>query len=176
MHARTHALGALLVGIGVASIATITACGDEPDVTGGWSLHLSPSDSDAGVTNTIPGDVTIDAQLEQGGKTDFLGLGHYVYGTLTASDADYFGALAIPRLLANDGSKTGAVLGCQLRINVPVAMSVSDDNLDQGPLRLTLIGQITHKGVVAGVLGSRVIISSDPTATPRDFAFSGVRR
>jgi len=175
MHARS--LGLLcLVAIAACGDTSIAACGDEPDVTGAWSLQLSPSDSDAGVTSTIPGTVTIDAQLEQGGKTDFLGLGHYVYGTLTASDAEYFSSLAIPRLLANDGGKTGAVLGCELRINIPVAMPVSDDNVDQGPLRLALIGQLTHKGVLTGVFGSRLIMSNDATATQRDFAFSGMRR
>ncbi len=94
----------------------------QPDVTGSWNPGPLPDPPDFGVPATIVDTVSVDATLVQGPKTDFLGIyGHYVYGTLTASDARYFSTLTIPKLLSNDGSKTGAVLGCGLNINVPIA-------------------------------------------------------
>jgi hypothetical protein len=175
MHAL--ALFALSLPIGALAAcggASITNCGDEPDVSGGWTLQLSPSALDAG-TATIPSELTLDAELAQAGKTDFLGLGHYVYGTLSSTDPTYFGDLTIPRLTMNDGSKTGAILGCTLRINIPVAAPVSDDNVDQGPLRLALAGQVTMKGVLTGVDSSTLIMSSDANATVRSFTWHGQR-
>jgi len=167
-----------LIGLGLAGLACggheITNCDDEPDVTGAWALHFTPTVVDGGTP--IPGEVDVDAQLEQAGKTDFLGLGHFVYGTLATSDPSYFGTLTIPRLLKNDGSKTGAILGCTLRINIPVATPVTDDDADQGRLRLQLVGQVTTKGVLTGVPGSRLILSDDQAGTPRDFDWTGARR
>ncbi len=169
------ALAALLFACACGG-SSITACGDDPDVSGAWVLTLAPSASDAGVAATIPSAVEVDAALEQGGKTDFLGLGHYVYGTLTAADPSYFGTLAIPRLAQNDGSKTGAVLGCALHVNVPIATPVSDDSVDQGPLRIALVGQIVAKGRIAGGEGSRLVLEGDPEARVRDFAWTAARR
>jgi hypothetical protein len=155
----------------------IANCGDEPDVSGGWHLSLVPSTGDGGTAgDSIPAAVDVEAVLEQAGKTDVLGIGHYVYGTLSAADPGFFGTLTIPRLVHNDGSKTGAVLGCTLRINVPITSFVADDNIDQGALRLALAGQITAPGVMTGIAGSTLVMSSDPTATPRDFSWTGRRR
>ncbi len=167
----------------ISLLALVAACGegnssctDEPDVTGAWTISLAPVAADAGVGATIPAPTTIEALLEQGGSTDFLNIGRRLYGTLSASDPSYFGTLEIPRLLKNDGGKTGALLGCSLRINVPIATPVTDDNLDQGPLRITLAGRITQKGTMLGTEGSRLVLASDPDATPRDFAWTAARR
>jgi hypothetical protein len=167
----------LLVAITIAACgdSSLAACGDEPDVSGGWTLTLSPTAADLGVGATIPNELTVDAELEQAGKTDVFGIGHYVYGTLGSSDPSAFPTLTIPRLMSNDGSKTGAILGCTLRINVPIAMPVSDDNVDQGPMRIALAGQITMKGVMAGVDVSTLILANDPTMTPRAFSWTGAR-
>jgi hypothetical protein len=156
--------------------SSITACGDEPDVTGAWQLALGPAATDLGADATLAGSVEVEAELEQAGATDFLGIGHYVYGTLSASDGRYFGKLTIPRLLKNDGRKTGAVLGCELRINVPMAASVSDDDVDQGPLRIALVGRILRKGELVGLPGSTLIMADDQSFTPREFSWTGARR
>ena len=177
---RVLSLLGLLVLLGAGPLAACgpgnTACSDEPDVTGAWHVSLTPLGVDAGVAATLPGDTSIDAELLQGGATDFLGIGRHLYGTLSASDPSYFGTLDIPRLMHNDGSKSGALLGCSVRINVPIAMPVTDDNVDQGPLRITLAGKVTQKGMMLGTDGSRLILSSDPTNTVRDFAWSAARR
>jgi hypothetical protein len=156
--------------------SSIASCGDEPDVSGAWTLTLSPTQADLGVGATIPSSLTLDAELEQAGKTDVFAIGHYVYGTLTSSDPSVLPMLTIPRLMSNDGSKTGAVLGCALRINVPIAMPVTDDNVDQGPLRLSLAGEITMKGVMTGVDVSTLIVAGDVGNTPRAFSWTGARR
>ncbi len=163
---------ALYAGCGEAN----AGCSDEPDVTGAWVVSLSPLAADAGVRATIPEAATLDAQLLQGGSTDFLNIGRHLYGTLSARDPSYFGTLEIPRLMHNDGGKSGAVLGCALRINVPIATPVTDDNVDQGPLRITLAGKIIGKGSMLGTEGSRLILASDPTQTDRAFVWSAVRR
>jgi hypothetical protein len=155
--------------------SSIAACGDEPDVSGGWTLAFAPTEADLGVGATLPGTLTVDAELEQAGKTDVFGIGHYVYGTLGSSDPNALPTLTIPRLIANDGTKTGAILGCTLRINVPIAMPVSDDNVNQGPLQLSLAGQITMKGIMTGVDVSTLILANDPDKKPRDFSWTGTR-
>jgi len=180
MRSLVFTLLALAVLVGTGFIAcgdsSITACGDEPDVTGGWKLTLGPAAMDLGADATLAESVEIEAELEQAGATDFLGIGHYVYGTLDARDARYFGKLAIPRLLKNDGRKTGAVLGCELRINVPIATMVSDDDVDQGPLRIALVGRIVQKGMLLGLPGSTLIMADDQSFTPREFSWTGARR
>jgi hypothetical protein len=158
------------------STSTIAACSDQPDVTGTWSLSLSPDPPDFGVPATIAGTVSVSADLVQGPKTDFLGIGHYVYGTLTASDASYFSTLTIPKLLSNDGSKTGAILGCMLNINVPIATPVTDDNVDQGPLRIALVGAIDAPGHLTGSNGSQLIMSDDTSNTVRSFLWVGTKQ
>ena len=155
--------------------SSITSCDNEHDVSGAWTLSLVASNADAGVTHTIDNPITIEAQLEQAGATDFLGIGHFVYGTLTSPDPGAFGALSIPRLTMNDGSKSGAILGCMLRINVPIAMPVSDDNVDQGALRIALAGQVDAPGHLVGLPGSRLVRTDDRVGTTRDFAWSGHR-
>jgi hypothetical protein len=152
-------------------------CGDERDVSGSWRFVLTPAPLDGGApVTTLDQPIDIDATLEQAGSTDFLNLGHYVYGTLTASDPGAFTTLTIPRLTMNDGSKSGAVLGCALRINVPIASPVSDDNVDQGPMRISLAGQIDSPGHVLGMDGSQLIRSDEPTKKQRSFAWTGSRR
>ena len=156
----------LLAGCPNSSIAT---CGDERDVSGAWHFTLSPPTVDAGSVvapgATIDHDITVEAQLEQAGATDFLGIGHFVYGTLVSTEPGLFGTLTIPRLTKNDGSKSGAVLGCTLRINVPIASSVSDDNVDQGPLRISLAGQIDAPSHMVGTIGSQLIRVDAPSRT-----------
>jgi hypothetical protein len=181
MHLRIGCafFGACLLGTVLAtacSTSTIAACSDEPDVSGGWSLTLSPEPPDAGVPVTIADTVSVDATLVQGPSTDFLGLGHYVYGTLTTSDASYFTTLTIPKLVSNDGSKTGAVLGCKLNINVPIATPVTDDNVDQGPLRIALVGAIDAPGHLTGSDGSQLIMSDDASNTVRSFLWVGTKQ
>ena len=174
MHLRLVSLAAaLLLG---ACGGSITACSEQPDVSGKWSLALVPLAADAGVAPTIPGAVSVEAELEQLPATDVFRLVRPVAGSLTASDASYFGALAIPRLTMNDGGKSGAILGCSLRINVPIASPVSDDNVDQGPLRIALAGKILEEGRLTGIDGSLLILASDPSNTPRTFGWTGVQR
>ncbi len=158
--------------------SSLAACGDERDVSGAWHLTLSPTSPDAGsagIAATIDHRILVEAQLEQAGATDFLGIGHFVYGILTTDDPGVFGTLTIPRLKKNDGSKSGAVLGCALRINVPIAFSVSDDNVDQGPLRISLSGQIDAPGHILGTTGSQLIRSDDPSNTALRFEWQATR-
>jgi hypothetical protein len=177
MHLRWLSFVVLFfVVLGACSGDAITNCDNEPDVTGSWALTLTPAPGDLGMGTSITDTVEVTAELEQAGKTDIFAIGHYVYGTVTASNADYFGTLTIPRLLQNNGGKTGAVLGCELRVNVPIATNVTDDNLDQGPLRLSLAGSVIGKGVLAGGDISTLIQVADPTQTPRAFSWTGHRR
>lgn len=155
--------------------APLAACGDEPDVTGTWHLHLSAAPGDAGVAATIADTVEVTATLEQAGPTDFLGLGRYVYGSLRANDPRYFSVLEIPRLVHNDGSKSGAILGCRLSLNVPIASPVSDDDMPQGPMRIALVGKVTAPGTLLGQEGSRLLLESEPGAPVRDYAWTGMR-
>ena len=74
-----------------------------------------------------------------------------------------------------DKRKTGAVLGCKININVPIAMPVTDDNVDQGPLRIALVGDIDMAGHISGDVGSMLIMSSDQTSQARSFAWSGTK-
>jgi hypothetical protein len=154
--------------------STIASCSDEPNLSGSWTFSLAPEPVDAGLGATIPGNVSVAAQLTQGGKTDFLGLGNFVYGTLTASDPTYFATITIPMLLNNDGSKTGATRGCEININVPIATPVTDDNVDQGPLRIALVGSIDAPGHITSEVGSTLIMSSDASGTMRSFLWTGM--
>jgi hypothetical protein len=177
MHLRIGCafFGACLLGT-VLPAACTPSCSDEPDVTGSWSLSLSPEPPDAGVPATIPSNVSVSADLVQGPSTNFLGISHYVYGTLTASDASYFGTLTIPQLMNNHGSKTGAILGCKIAINVPIATPVTDDDVDQGPLRIALLGSIDAPGHLTGNDGSQLIMSDDPKNTERSFSWAGTKK
>jgi hypothetical protein len=154
----------------------IGACSAQPDVTGRWVLQLTPPDLDGGVTvddaAVIPRADTLTADLMQVRRTGVLTLGSLLWGTLRSADQGFFDVLAIPQLRANNGSKTGAILGCQLKINVPVALPVTDDNTDQGPLKLQLSGAIAGPGVMAGG-PSLVRMSDDPLMSARAFTWTG---
>jgi hypothetical protein len=100
------------------------------------------------------------------------GIGNLVWGTLTAADPGLFGTIAIPELVKNNGSKTGGVLGCSLKINVPVATTVSDDDADDGPLRLSLSGSISSRGMMTGDV-STVIRVDDSQMRVRSFIWTG---
>ena len=76
----------------------------------------------------------------------------------------------------NNGSKTGAVLGCTMQINVPMATPVSDDNSDQGPLRIALGGTITAVGVMTGTPEtSSLVMVQDAQMVRRRFVWTAVR-
>lgn len=154
----------------------IGACDAEPDISGRWTLTLTPAPADGGLATTIPRSTALTAELEQVQPKGLLDLGRLVYGSLTASDPGFFGTLQIPRLTHNDGSKTGALLGCALQINVPVAQAVSDDDADQGPLRISLGGTVSAKGMMVGdPTRSTAIMVEDKTMTPRSFAWTGTQ-
>jgi hypothetical protein len=156
----------LLVGGGCGN-NPFTACSEEPDLTGHWVISTTPSDGGVG------GD-TIDAQLLQVKRAS--GLGALVWGTLVSSDKGAFDTLEIPQLMHNDGSKTGGVLGCELRINVPVDTPVTDDDQDDdGPLRLSLSGSISAQGMLAGDLSTMIRVD-DPTMTQGSFTWTGAQR
>jgi hypothetical protein len=119
----------------------------------------------------------IHATLEQVKPPGVLSLGRLVYGELTSEDPTFFGTVSIPRLMHNNGSKTGSMLGCQLQINVPIASNVSDDNLDSGPLRIALGGTIEAAGMLTGdPTLSSVILVGDAAMTPRSFAWTGQKQ
>jgi hypothetical protein len=58
---------------------------------------------------------------------------------------------------------------------VPVAMTVTDDDMDQGPLRLSLTGSIVGKGAITGD-PSTVIRVEDTKMQQETFTWSGVQR
>jgi hypothetical protein len=134
---------------------------------------LTAPDPDAGVDAALWRPDTVTATLTQEPRTGIVSLGAYVWGTLASVDQDEFGTLTIPRLQHNNGSKTGAVLSCALKINIPITSPVSDDNVDQGPLRLALMGQIVGPGALVGPSGSWLRPISDGDGVPRAFAWTG---
>jgi hypothetical protein len=73
----------------------------------------------------------------------------------------------------NNGSKTGAILACELKIYIPVATPVTDDNADQGPLRLQLAGSIVAPGMIVGDAVNRLRLVEDPDMVERAFTWSG---
>jgi hypothetical protein len=167
----------------VAAVAGCTsnrlgACDVEPDLTGQWTMQAGPFDGDAGVMgDVVPRSFTVDANLSQMKSTATLGIGAAVWGTLTSRDKGVFDVLQIPQLKMNDGSKTGAELGCTVKINVPIAMPVTDDDMDQGPLRIALVGAILQKGMMLGdPETSLVIFAEDTTNTPKHFAWTATQQ
>jgi hypothetical protein len=146
---------------------TCTERRTERNLTGSWVFTLTPDGND-----TIPRPTQIFAELLQV-LPDSPSTARFVYGTLTAGDKEFFGAVSIPSLMQNNGSKTGVVLGCDLAINVPIASPVTDDNNDQGPLRIrlsgTIVGQTTLKGDPDQ---SRLIMESETPPKPRRFAWT----
>ena len=147
-----------------------TACSLDPDLTGHWIFTLTPI-ADGGASMDA-GDV-IDAQLQQVKRSS--GLGALIWGTLTSADKGAFDTITIPQLMHNDGGKTGGVLGCELRINVPIDMPVTDDdNDDDGPLRISLSGTISGQGMLAGDLSTMIRVD-DPTMTQGSFTWTGAQ-
>jgi hypothetical protein len=152
-----------------------TACGYEPDITGSWTFTLTPTDGGDGGAPTLPRAMTIDAQLKQVRSANALGLGAQLWGTLVSSDKGAFDMLTIPPLMHNNGSKTGAIFGCELKINVPISMPVSDDNADQGPLRVALAGDVGGRGMIVGQV-STLIRQDDKKKLQRSFTWTGAQR
>jgi hypothetical protein len=147
--------------------APFTNCDIEPDLTGHWILTVTPI-ADGGV----PRADTIDAQLRQVRRN---GVGSFVWGTLTSSDKGVFDKLEIPELMNNNGSKTGGVFGCEIKINVPVTTHVTDDDAANGPLRLSLSGNITSRGMMTGGV-STVIRVDDPAMMEDSFTWIAVQQ
>jgi hypothetical protein len=160
---------------------SLTACGEESDISGELTISATPLPGDFGAP-ALPESFTIDAQLDQAGKTDFFSIGRYVYGTLTASDPNVFGTISIPMLVHNDGPKTGVVRGCTIQLNVPIDMPVTDDNGDDmGPVRVRLSGNVTGKGTMVGEdptsqEPSVVALVSDASNMARPFAWTAVQK
>jgi hypothetical protein len=160
------ALLALLAGCPGTSFTT---CDAEPDVTGHWTFSLAPIDA-----ASIPRKDTIEADLVQM-KRPNSNLGALIWGTLTSTDKGFFDAIAIPELVMNNGSKTGGVVGCAVKINVPVTTMVTDDDADNGPLRISLSGAIVGNGMMNGD-PSTVIRVDNQAMTGETFTWSAVQR
>jgi hypothetical protein len=150
-------------------------CDQQSDVTGHWTFTLEPVDGGLPDANPIPTPDTISADLQQQPSSNLFGFGAPVWGTLKSTDPGFFATLEIPRLMMNNGSKTGAVLGCRLRINVPIEMPVNDDNVPPGPLRLSLVGRISAPHMMVGDPSSRVIRVADTSSTPEEFTWTGTQ-
>ncbi len=167
---RALVLAAFLLPLTGCPGTSLTTCASEPDITGHWTLTLTPAGD-----VTIPRNDTIEADLQQMKRPNST-LGALIWGTLVSADKGFFDALAIPQLVMNNGSKTGAVVGCALKINVPATAMVTDDNTDPGPLRLSLSGSIVAKGMLAGDPSSALIRVEDASMTVETFTWSGVQR
>jgi len=148
---------------------SFTTCDAEPDVTGHWTLSLAPIDA-----NSIPRNDTIEADLAQM-KRPSSNLGALIWGTLTSTDKGFFDTLAIPELVMNNGGKTGGVVGCAVKINVPVTTMVTDDDADNGPLRISLSGAIVATGMMNGD-PSTLIRVDNQAMTGETFTWSAVQR
>jgi hypothetical protein len=125
---------------------------------------------------TIPQGTTLRATLEQvESHSSIISLGRFLWGTITADDPAFLArAVEIPRLTNNGGSKTGSSIGCSVAINVPVADVVSDDEKDQGPLRIQLTGRVTEMHKMLGdPMASKILMAADgPSGLPRRFAWT----
>jgi hypothetical protein len=150
--------------------SSLLSCGTESDITGHWTITLTPS----GQSDSIARMDTIEADLTQKPRPSGA-LGAFVWGTLVSTDKGFFDSLVIPMLLHNNGNKTGGFVGCTIKINVPVTTMVTDDDNEQPPLRLTLSGSVTEKGKMTGDGGS-VIRVDNPAMLPETFAWSAVQR
>jgi hypothetical protein len=156
-----------LLGLAGCPTTPFTTCDVEPDLTGHWSLSLTPAGD-----NPISRPDTIDAMLRQ---TERPGLGSFVWGTLASSDKGFFDSLQIPELTKNNGGKTGGVLGCSVKINVPVTSMVTNDDTDNGPLRLSLSGSVAAGGMMKGDV-STVIPIDDSSMRQGTFTWTGVQQ
>lgn len=148
---------------------SFTSCDVEPDLSGHWTLSLSPIDA-----ASIPRPDTIEADLTQM-KRPNSSIGALIWGTLTSTDKGFFDTLQIPELVMNNGGKTGGVVGCAVKINVPVATMVTDDDADNGPLRIALSGAISAAGMMSGD-PSLLIRVDNPAMTEETFTWSAVQR
>lgn len=149
------------------------ACDEMRDVSGPWQITAVPAAVVAMGKSTIPRATTMTATLEQQPSSNLFGLGALVYGTVASDDKGFFDSLAIPRLKMNDGSKTGAALGCRVTLNVPIESNVSDDNVKQGPMRVSLAGRVTAFGGMLSVPElSTVVMTDDPLALERTFEWT----
>src|SRR5258706_4933122 len=176
---RQFAALLLLLLLGACGEGGLGACDKQADLTGSWTLELARIDGDAGVGDeVIPRGDTVSAELKQVKSSNPFNLGRNVWGTLTSTDKGFFDTLTIPELRSNNGSKTGAQLGCTLKINVPAlpTAAVSDDNRDQGPLRLALVGKVVARGRMVGDPLSTVSLVEDAAMTPRHFAWTAEQR
>ena len=148
--------------------SSLTTCSHESDITGRWTLTFSP------IVGGLQRPDIVEADLTQMARPNST-LGALLWGSLTSTDKGFFDTLDIPQLVNNNGSKTGALVSCELKINVPVTTMVTDDNVDNGPLRLSLSGSIVAKGMMTGD-ASTVIRVDNPAMMPETFTWSGVQR
>jgi hypothetical protein len=151
------------------------SCELEPDVSGSWTLQLTPVPvADGGAQDTIPGPDTVTAQLRQVKPPGILSLGRLIYGTLTSADASFFDPIMIPELMNNGGSKTGALFGCEIAINVPVNPPTDNDTDPAGPLRIGLAGTITARGKM-GSNGKRSTLILKTDMISREFSWTATQ-
>ena len=148
--------------------APFTTCDAEPDLSGHWTFSLTPMPGGG-----LPNGTTVDAHLMQVKRQS--GFGALVWGTLTSADKSFFDTLTIPQLMNNNGSKTGGVLGCDLKINIPTAAQVTDDDVEQKPLRLSLAGSIVARGMIEGETSTIIRVADDSTMTQATFTWTGTQ-
>jgi len=149
--------------------SSLTTCGVEPDISGHWTFSLQPIGAGG-----IPRADTIEADLQQMPRPGST-LGALIWGTLTSTDKGFFDALQIPQLVMNNGSKTGGIVGCAVKINVPVTSMVTDDDVENGPLRISLTGTIAADKMMTGD-PSTVIRVDNMAMTQETFTWSGAQR
>src|SRR5881394_902446 len=161
-------LALLVVGLSGCPGSSFTTCSHESDITGHWTITLNPVVGGLQRPDVIEADLT---QMKRPSST----LGSLLWGTLVSTDKGFFDTLDIPQLIHNNGSKTGGMVGCELKINVPVTTMPTDDDVDSGPLRLSLTGSVVAKGMMSGD-PSTVIRVDNPAMMPETFTWSGIQR
>ena len=166
---RVALLVPLLFALSGCPGSSLTTCGAEPDITGHWTITLQPIGAGG-----IPRADTIEADLQQMPRPGST-LGALIWGTLTSTDKGFFDELQIPQLVMNNGSKTGGIVGCAVKINVPVTTMVTDDDADNGPLRLSLSGTIAANKMMSGD-PSTVVRVDNAAMNQETFTWSGVQR
>jgi hypothetical protein len=174
---RAIGLSLLILAAGCGN-GPLGSCDKQQDLTGAWTLSLTPVDGDAGVSGqVIPRRDTVVADLMQIKSAGLLGIGAAIWGRLTSSDKGFFDTLQIPQLTKNNGSKTGAALSCTVKINIPAVTPVSDDDVDQGPLRLALVGQVSARGMMLGdpARSTVILVEDGEGGVPRHFAWTGAQ-
>ncbi|MDB4971376.1 MAG: hypothetical protein JWN44_7065 [Myxococcales bacterium] len=161
-------LAALVLTLSGCPGSSLTDCGNEPDISGHWTLTFNPIVGGLQRSDTVEADLT---QMKRPGST----FGSLLWGTLVSTDKGFFDSIDIPQLVDNNGSKTGALVSCELKINVPVTTVVTDDNAENGPLRLSLTGSVVARGMMTGD-ASTVIRVDNPAMMPETFTWSGIQR